>query len=42
MNYFKISVAGPAKDLHSGVFGNTVHEPMTDLVTLSELFFDGN
>ena len=25
---------GPAKDLHSGVFGGTVHEPMTDLIFL--------
>ncbi|KAJ9127814.1 hypothetical protein QFC24_000097 [Naganishia onofrii] len=32
--YFKISVSGPARDLHSGVFGATVHEPMTDLVLL--------
>lgn len=27
-------VTGPARDLHSGVFGRTVHEPMTDLITL--------
>ena len=27
-------VSGPARDLHSGVFGRTVHEPMTDLVNL--------
>ena len=29
-----VEVAGPARDLHSGVFGRTVHEPMTDLITL--------
>ncbi|KAM0753133.1 CNDP dipeptidase [Meredithblackwellia eburnea MCA 4105] len=29
--YFKVSVSGPGADLHSGVFGGTVHEPMTDL-----------
>ncbi|KAL8281066.1 hypothetical protein RQP46_006424 [Phenoliferia psychrophenolica] len=29
--YFKVSVSGPGVDLHSGVFGGTVHEPMTDL-----------
>jgi hypothetical protein len=29
-----IEVTGPARDLHSGVFGRTVHEPMTDLVIL--------
>jgi Cys-Gly metallodipeptidase DUG1 len=34
VSYFEISVEGPAKDLHSGVFGGTVHEPMTDLIYL--------
>ena len=29
-----VEVAGPARDLHSGVFGRTVHEPMTDLIAL--------
>jgi len=29
-----IEVTGPARDLHSGVFGRTVHEPMTDLAIL--------
>lgn len=29
-----MTVAGPARDLHSGVFGRTVHEPMTDLINL--------
>ena len=32
VSYFHVSVKGPANDLHSGVFGETVHEPMTDLV----------
>ncbi|KAJ7210787.1 hypothetical protein GGX14DRAFT_624931, partial [Mycena pura] len=32
--YFKINLSGPARDLHSGTFGRTVHEPMTDLVML--------
>lgn len=32
--YVKVTVQGPAKDLHSGVFGGMVHEPMTDLVLL--------
>jgi hypothetical protein len=27
-------VSGPTRDLHSGVFGRTVHEPMTDLIAL--------
>ncbi|KAJ3119915.1 Cys-Gly metallodipeptidase [Nowakowskiella sp. JEL0407] len=34
VSYFGITIAGPGKDLHSGVFGGTVHEPMTDLVYL--------
>ena len=29
-----VEVTGPARDLHSGVFGRTIHEPMTDLVIL--------
>lgn len=31
---FSLIVSGPARDLHSGVFGRTVHEPMTDLIHL--------
>jgi Cys-Gly metallodipeptidase DUG1 len=34
VSYFKLTVEGPGKDLHSGVFGGTVHEPMTDLIYL--------
>ncbi|KAF8585641.1 putative cytosolic nonspecific dipeptidase [Ramaria rubella] len=34
LTYYKIKVSGPARDLHSGVFGRTVHEPMTDLIQL--------
>ncbi|KZW00369.1 CNDP dipeptidase [Exidia glandulosa HHB12029] len=34
LSYFKLTISGPARDLHSGVFGGTVHEPMTDLITL--------
>lgn len=38
IQYFKLHVQGPAADLHSGVFGGMVHEPMTDLVkVLSQL-----
>ena len=32
--YFKLTVSGPARDLHSGVFGRMVHEPMTDLIQI--------
>ncbi|BFZ65275.1 hypothetical protein YB2330_006440 [Saitoella coloradoensis] len=31
VSYFNITISGPAADLHSGVFGGTVHEPLTDL-----------
>lgn len=31
-NYYSLSVKGPGQDLHSGIFGGIVHEPMTDLV----------
>lgn len=31
-NYYSVSVAGPGQDLHSGVFGGSAQEPMTDLV----------
>ncbi|KIO25520.1 hypothetical protein M407DRAFT_75542 [Tulasnella calospora MUT 4182] len=34
ISYYKVTISGPARDLHSGVFGNTVHEPMTDLILL--------
>lgn len=29
--YFKLHISGPGADLHSGLFGGVVHEPMTDL-----------
>ncbi|KAJ7852715.1 hypothetical protein B0H13DRAFT_1904489 [Mycena leptocephala] len=31
--YLKLTVSGPGRDLHSGVFGRTVHETMTDLMS---------
>ncbi|KAL6299335.1 CNDP dipeptidase [Sparassis latifolia] len=40
--YFKLTVSGPARDLHSGSFGRTVHEPMTDLVLLMSKLVDTN
>jgi len=33
-SYYSLTVSGPGQDLHSGVFGGSTHEPMTDLVTL--------
>ncbi|KAG6887961.1 hypothetical protein C0995_011354 [Termitomyces sp. Mi166 len=38
--YFKVTISGPARDLHSGVFGRTVHEPMTDLIALMSKLVD--
>ncbi|PIL29256.1 hypothetical protein GSI_09306 [Ganoderma sinense ZZ0214-1] len=32
--YFSVNVTGPTHDLHSGMFGRMVHEPMTDLIAL--------
>ncbi|CAE6420904.1 unnamed protein product [Rhizoctonia solani] len=29
--YYQVHIEGPEKDLHSGLYGNCVHEPMTDL-----------
>ena len=33
-NYYSIEIHGPGQDLHSGVFGGTAEEPMTDLVRI--------
>lgn len=32
--YFEVTISGPAADLHSGMWGNVVYEPMTDLINL--------
>ena len=41
-NYYSIEVSGPGQDLHSGVFGGTAHEPMTDLMTIMSKLVDTN
>jgi Cys-Gly metallodipeptidase DUG1 len=41
-NYYSIEVSGPGQDLHSGVFGGTAQEPMTDLVRLLSTLVDTN
>ncbi|CAH1171335.1 unnamed protein product [Phaedon cochleariae] len=38
--YFFVEVEGAAKDLHSGVYGGTVHEAMTDLVYVLDNLVD--
>ncbi|KAE8319585.1 hypothetical protein BDV41DRAFT_571213 [Aspergillus transmontanensis] len=40
MNYFSITVSGPATQLHSGLFGGTVYEPLADLVILLSKLVD--
>ena len=40
--YFQLSVQGCEQDLHSGVFGGTVHEAMTDLVKLMATLTDSD
>lgn len=42
LTYFQIIVSGPGRDLHSGVFGRTVHEPMTDLIKILSSLVDPN
>ncbi|KAI8321326.1 CNDP dipeptidase [Martensiomyces pterosporus] len=42
VSYFHLLVEGPGADLHSGVFGGTVHEPMVDLVHLMSKLVDVN
>jgi Cys-Gly metallodipeptidase DUG1 len=39
-NYYSIEISGPGQDLHSGVFGGTAHEPMTDLVRVLSTLVD--
>jgi Cys-Gly metallodipeptidase DUG1 len=34
ITYFMLRISGPQADLHSGVFGGMVHEPMTDLFAI--------
>jgi Cys-Gly metallodipeptidase DUG1 len=39
-SYYSLEISGPGQDLHSGVFGGTAHEPMTDLVQLMGTLVD--
>lgn len=41
-NYYQIIINGPGADLHSGIFGGIIAEPMTDLVQLLSKLVDGN
>lgn len=39
-NYYSVEIHGPGQDLHSGVFGGTAEEPMTDLVRVLATLVD--
>ncbi|KAG5359976.1 Cys-Gly metallodipeptidase DUG1 [Yarrowia sp. C11] len=40
-NYYAITITGPGADLHSGVFGGIVNEPMIDLSKVLATLVDG-
>ena len=42
VHYYSIEVSGPGQDLHSGLFGGSTHEPMTDLVQVMGTLVDTN
>lgn len=39
-NYYQMTIKGPGADLHSGIFGGIIHEPMTDLVKVMSQLVD--
>ena len=41
-NYYSVEIKGPAQDLHSGVFGGSAQEPMTDLMHILGRLVDTN
>lgn len=41
-NYYQIIINGPGADLHSGIFGGIIAEPMTDLVKVMSQLVDSN
>ncbi|KAK6461605.1 hypothetical protein DFJ63DRAFT_186488 [Scheffersomyces coipomensis] len=41
-NYYQIIVEGPGADLHSGIFGGIIAEPMTDLVKVLSTLVDSS
>ncbi|GEQ68148.1 hypothetical protein JCM33374_g1815 [Metschnikowia sp. JCM 33374] len=41
-NYYQVSIKGPGADLHSGIFGGVIAEPMTDLVQVLSKLVDTN
>lgn len=41
-NYYQVAIKGPGADLHSGIFGGVIAEPMTDLVNVLSKLVDVN
>ncbi|KAK5133501.1 hypothetical protein LTR08_007638 [Meristemomyces frigidus] len=41
-SYYSVEISGPGQDLHSGVFGGTAQEPMTDLMRVMSTLVDGD
>ena len=41
-SYYSMEISGPGQDLHSGVFGGTAQEPMTDMVRMLATLVDTN
>ncbi|KAK6513423.1 Cys-Gly metallodipeptidase [Arthrobotrys megalospora] len=39
-SYYQVAVSGPGQDLHSGVYGGAVTEPMTDLTNIMTTLVD--
>jgi acetylornithine deacetylase/succinyl-diaminopimelate desuccinylase-like protein len=42
LNYYQVEITGPAQDLHSGVFGGAVPNPLTILSEMIAKFHDKN
>src|ERR1700723_3725285 len=42
LNYYEIEITGPAQDLHSGIFGGAVPNPLTGLAELFAKLHDKN
>lgn len=40
--YYAIELSHPKQDLHSGVFGGSIHEPMSALISLMSTLIDAH
>lgn len=41
-NYYQVAISGPGADLHLGIFGGVIAEPMTDLVKVLATLVDSD